>query len=197
MSSVETTESALAADQGDLDAPARGRQHKAARAVVALTLVAALAVGAVIGFRWMTGLRVFTAYGNGVGATLPALGGSIYAGGFDTTEYVAGRTLDETIVIDSATPVLAANSGPAKTRLLVGRCGVGAGDDAMVRDLCGPVVNVVGKKWRVDQSAGQLIAQVTPTSMTPVRVQGFIIKYHEGMRSGTQHVGTEIGIKVR
>jgi hypothetical protein len=196
MSSIEAPESPMASDDAEQEQPVRGHDRTKIAVGATMVLIVALVIGGVQAQQWMTGLRLFEPPSVGYKAIVP-YGGSLFAGGFGVSSPPSEPSPLAQIVIDSAKPVFSANSGPAQVHLLVCKGGLGGGDEAFARKVCSTITNALGKSWRTDGREGQLIAQVKPTSRKAVDFRGFVIKYHQGIRSGTQFTGPEVAATVK
>ena len=163
------------------------------RAPLIISLVVLVLLGAgVLGYQWLTGLTVFAPYGNGVGNQM-VLGQTMYTGGI-----YADTVSTSHIVIDSIEPVLAPGSIPVRSTLMVCRFGgIGMRDGNQIHSLCRRLTTAIGVPWQVDSRDGTLTTGITPLARGKVDILGFIVHFHQGIRSGTQHVGTEVTLTVK
>jgi hypothetical protein len=196
MSTVDAPENPVAPGNADSVPPTRRFDSRKIAVVATVVLVAALVVGGVIAQGGKTDLRIFDSASAGYTVSVP-YGGSAFVGGFAVSPAASERNPASQIIIDSAKPVLAANSGPAQVHLLVCKGALGGGDEALVRKVCSTVTNALGTSWRTDGRQGDLIVQVKPTSRKGVDFRGFIVTYHQGNRSGTQLAGPTAVVTVK
>jgi hypothetical protein len=166
--------------------------------LVAAVVVATVAVIAGLVFvHWRNGLRLFPAEGSEIGANSLATGRSLYAG---AGVQVVAPTHPISLDFDAITPVITANTADATIRVLICVEGPHTESIGAVYSLSGVCISsrpFSPGRYRLASYASTdgtvaVILQITPKRAGHVHVAGLHVRYHRGLRNGSQVTGVEV-----
>jgi hypothetical protein len=180
-------------------AVATASEHRARIPAVALALLGVVTATAV-GWWWLTHPSTITPYGSSIGARVAA-GQVIHLdSGITTFQGSELHRSSARIGLQSVTPRVTENTAYAEITIQLCRrniqsVGVGAVTGPLV-EFCASLVPVASASAVLSPDAGgdQIVVSVRPTRDGQVVIEGFDVRYTDGVRRGSSHAGLELRI---
>jgi hypothetical protein len=170
-----------------------GRLAPSRPAVVAAAVLG-LVVVAVLGNAWRTGAAPFEPVAHDATWTGPATVGVPYlVGSFDALPDVVVRSA-EVVVADGSVPAAAAVT---VCRRKPNASAIGALEGSVIPDHCDEVLPLEGLDLGGLGDDDHLLISLLPLQEGPLTVHGFRIRFQQGIRTGTQHIGETVRLDVR
>lgn len=155
-------------------------------------LVAALL--AVLAWRWTTDLDLLRDYGDQISAPAKA-GQTVYLDAAVTLAAPPSAASDPEVTVDAVVPRVTENSAAAVVAVLVCERGPGSGVGVVAGPLDPYCTKVEpfrpGSNLTLRYATGksQLVLEVKGTQPGTVQVEGYDVRYHRFLRTGSQHSG--------
>lgn len=174
--------------------PEAGPDRRSSRRRWLGALVLVIVLGLVLGVRWLTNAQELGPYGVGYQTATNAVGQTVYADSGIYGEAQQDANGDIALVLDAVTPRVTKNTAGARVEVVVCVRKATASPIGMVRSGLDQHCTRVDRlrtpaHLTVGYGSAQLLLQVTPTRPGEVRIEGFDVRYRDGIRFGSQHTG--------